>query len=149
MQIAPHHLLLPHTCFPPTPPLPSRQQQASTPAPQQQQQQECPQVPLAVLCAGSKLLLPQPPARQRSQQLQQRLADLQERLDSQRYAAMVSDVTQDEKAASDTREDPFFPTTKLQLSFGLHVIVTMGTFYALAYYGGLFILRDKTWVSHH
>lgn len=111
-------------------------------------QQECAQAPIAVLCAGSQLLLPQPPARQRSQQLQQRLADLQERLDSKRYAAMVSDVTQDENAAAATREDPFFPTTKLQLSFGLHVIVTMGTFYALAYYGGLFLLRDHTWVSH-
>jgi hypothetical protein len=47
------------------------------------------------------------------------------------------------------REDPFFPTTKLQLSFGLHVIVTMGTFFALGYYGGLFLLHSQTWVSRH
>lgn len=45
------------------------------------------------------------------------------------------------------REDSFFPTTKLQLSFGMHVIVTMGTFFALGYYGGLFLLNSQSWVS--
>jgi hypothetical protein len=49
------------------------------------------------MCAGGKLALPTPPVRHRSEQLQQRLAILQERLDSQRYAAMVADVTHDEQ----------------------------------------------------
>lgn len=92
-------------------------------------------------------MLPSPPIRQRSEQLQQRLAKLQEQLDSQHYAAMVADVTQDEQAAAAAASDPFFPTTKLQLSFGLHVIVTMGTFFALGYYGGLFLLHSQSWVS--
>lgn len=56
----------------------------------------------AAVCASSKLILPTPPVRQRSEQLQQRLAVLQERLDSQRYAAMVADVTHDEQVRLDT-----------------------------------------------
>lgn len=104
-------------------------------------------MPSADICAGSKLILPSPAHRQRSEQLQQRLAKLQENVDAQRYAAMVADVTKDEQQAAAVRGDPFFPTTKLQLSFGLHVIVTMGTFFALGYYGGLFILHSQTWVS--
>lgn len=115
----------------------------STSADNSQQQ---PQLSAAQICAGSTLVLPQPPVRQRSAALQQRLAKLQEQLDSQAYAAMVADVTHDEQAAAAARQDPFFPTTKLQLSFGLHVIVTMGTFFALGYYAGHFVLRSQPMV---
>jgi NADP-dependent 3-hydroxy acid dehydrogenase YdfG len=98
--------------------------------------------------AGSSLVLPSPPVRQRSKQLQQRLVQLQEQIDEQRYAAMVADVTTAEQQAAAALADPFFPTTKLQLSFGLHVIVTMGAFFALFYYAGRFLLpENKTWVS--
>lgn len=75
------------------------------------------------------------------------LLQLQERLDAAAYAAMVADVTPDEAAAAAAREDPFLPTTKLQLSFGLHVIVTMGTFFAVGWYGGRLLLHSNTWVS--
>lgn len=60
---------------------------------------------------------------------------------------MVADVTKEEQQAAAAQQDPFFPTTKLQLSFGLHVIVTMGTFFALGYYGGKYILKHEALVS--
>lgn len=60
---------------------------------------------------------------------------------------MVADVTLQERQAAALRDDPFFPTTKLQLSFGLHVLVTMGTFFAVGYYGGRFMLHSQSWVS--
>jgi hypothetical protein len=59
----------------------------------------------------------------------------------------VALLSLDAQEAAAVREDPFFPTTKLQLSFGLHVIVTMGTFFALGYYGGLILLHSQSWVS--
>lgn len=121
--------------------MPCRQQH------QQQQHQQQPLPSAAAICTGSRLVLPSPPTRQRSAQLQQHLAKLQEQLDSQRYAAMVADITQDEQAAAAALDDPFFPTTKLQLSFGLHVLVTMGTFFALGYYGGMLLLHSQSWVS--
>eukprot|EP00775_Hariotina_reticulata_P013375 gene13375-13502_t len=92
---------------------------------------------------GSSLVLPKPPVRQRSKQLQQRLVKLQEQIDEQRYTAMVADVTTAEQRAAAALSDPFFPTTKLQLSFGMHVIVTMGAFFALFYYAGRFLMPEN------
>lgn len=101
----------------------------------------------ADICQGSQLLFTSPPARQRSKQLEDRLAKLQRMVDQQQYAAMVADVTQHERKAAALQDDPFFPTTRLQMSFGIHVIVTMGTFFALGYYGGRFMTASDTWVS--
>eukprot|EP00878_Enallax_costatus_P010619 GHUV01011094.1.p1 GENE.GHUV01011094.1~~GHUV01011094.1.p1 ORF type:complete len:223 (+),score=70.68 GHUV01011094.1:275-943(+) len=99
----------------------------------------------ASICKGSQLVFTSPPARQRSKQLEERIAKLQHMVDQQEYAAMVADVTLHEQQAAAVQDDPFFPTTKLQLSFGLHVIVTMGTFFALGYYGGRFLTRSDAW----
>lgn len=121
--------------------------------PTQQQQQQPPiakpstrLLPVPAICAGASIVLPTPPARQRSEQLQQRLAQLQDQADARQYASMVADITQDEQQAAAALSDPFFPTTKLQLSFGLHVIVTMGTFFALGFYGGRLLTRNDSWV---
>lgn len=45
-------------------------------------------------CQGSALDLSSPPVRQKSPELQARLAQLQEKLDAQKYEHMVADVTQ-------------------------------------------------------
>jgi hypothetical protein len=68
-------------------------------------------------------------------------------VDQQRYSAMVADVAQQEQKAAAAAQDPFFPTTKLQISFGLHVLATMGAFSVLGYYAGRLLLSDNTWVS--
>lgn len=68
-------------------------------------------------------------------------------IDKQQYEAMVADVTKTEQKAAAARSDPFFPTTRMQLSFGLHVLVTMGAFCALGYYAGKILLKHDGWVS--
>jgi hypothetical protein len=105
------------------------------------------QASLEEICKGSSISFPTPPARQRSAALQKRLADLQADLDNKQYAAMVQDITEKERFSKEQQQDNFFPTTKLQLSFGLHVLVTMGTFFALAYYGARFAKASQAWVS--
>jgi hypothetical protein len=133
------------------PPAVSRQQHAPTTSssstdaathdPQQQHRLSAQEV-----CAGSRIVLASPPVRQRSKQLQERLAELQEQLDAKTYAGMVADIAGDEQAAA-ACGDAFFPTTRLQLSFGLHVIVTMGTFFALAFYAARFAFpHNAAWV---
>jgi hypothetical protein len=52
-----------------------------------------------------------------------------------RYEDMVSDITVKERAAKANR-NAILPTFRLQASFGLHVIVTMGTFFAIGWYAG-------------
>lgn len=104
------------------------------------------QQPAPVTCQGAKLVLPSPPARQRSKQLQEHLAKLQDKVDQQRYAEMVADVAQQEQKAA-AAQDPFFPTTKLQMSFGLHVLATMGAFSVLGYYAGRLLLNSNTWAG--
>eukprot|EP00879_Flechtneria_rotunda_P012588 GHRR01013145.1.p1 GENE.GHRR01013145.1~~GHRR01013145.1.p1 ORF type:complete len:179 (+),score=83.48 GHRR01013145.1:1660-2196(+) len=79
--------------------------------------------------------------------MQELLAQLQDQVDGEQYAAMVADVTQSEQQAAAAMQDPLFPNTRLQLSFGLHVLVTMGTFYALGYFGARFLTRNKTWAA--
>eukprot|EP00955_Chlamydomonas_euryale_P069086 360328-Chlamydomonas_euryale.AAC.11 len=73
---------------------------------------------------------------------------------------MVEDVTSSERAA-EARQDGILPTTRLQMGFGIQrlckpaaagprvlVLVTMGTFFALAYVSTKYYLRwDELWVS--
>jgi hypothetical protein len=59
---------------------------------------------------------------------------------------MVADVQPPGPTCAPTQED-LLPTTKLQLSYGLHVVVTMATFFALAYYGAKWALGSEAWVS--
>lgn len=103
--------------------------------------------PTISILKGSQLVFSSPPVRQRSKQLEERLATLQHMVDQQEYAAMVADVTVHEQQAAAAASDPLFPNTRLQLSFGLHVIVTMGTFFALGFYAGRFLFKDQAWVS--
>jgi hypothetical protein len=60
---------------------------------------------------------------------------------------MVADVAKQEQQAAAAAQDPFFPTTKLQISFGLHVLATMGAFSVIGYYAGRLLLKSNTWVS--
>lgn len=59
---------------------------------------------------------------------------------------MVADITEHEQKAEEMRSS-ILPTSRLQLSFGAHVLVTMFTFWAVAYYGSKFYLSyDELWV---
>jgi hypothetical protein len=59
---------------------------------------------------------------------------------------MVADITENERKAEELRGS-ILPTSRLQMSFGAHVIVTMFTFWAVAYYGSKFYLSsDELWV---
>ena len=51
-----------------------------------------------------------------------------------RYNAMVADVTVAERKAADMK-DAVLPTARLQIGFGLQVLVTMFTFFLLGYLG--------------
>lgn len=113
----------------------------------QQQDQTAVQEPAAAICDGSQLLFTSPPARERSKELDERLAKIRHLLEQEEYAALVADVTVHERQAAAVQEDPFFPTTRLQLSFGLHVVATMGAFFALGYYGGRLIFKDEAWAA--
>jgi hypothetical protein len=111
----------------------------------------------------ARLLLPSPPPpRPRPPELTARLQRLREMQEDQKYAAMLKDASPAEAAevlrqmrrrnprsggrpgdaaqgGDDEEEgegDALLPTTRLQLSFGLQVVVTMGAFFALGYYGG-------------
>jgi hypothetical protein len=136
---------------------PQQQQQQQQQARSNQAARPLQQLSAQRLCAGSRIVLPCPPPRQRSEALVARLAQLQEQLDARKYAAMVADVMPQGEAeaaaaaaaaaAGRSAEDAFFPTTKLQLSFGLHVLATMGAFFAAGFYGGRFVFRDESWVS--
>jgi hypothetical protein len=87
-----------------------------------------------------------PPPRPRPKALTQRLEALQADLDNKRYSEMVADITKEERRL-DHLGSEMFPTTRLQLSFGLHVIVTMGAFFALGWYGLRWSTGSDTWVS--
>lgn len=61
---------------------------------------------------------------------------------------MVADITEKERAAEEMRNS-ILPTTRLQLTFGAHVLVTMFTFFAVAYYGSKwFFGYSELWVSY-
>ncbi|GIL71871.1 hypothetical protein Vretifemale_2332 [Volvox reticuliferus] len=60
---------------------------------------------------------------------------------------MVADITVRERKAEELRNS-ILPTSRLQLSFGAHVLVTMFTFWALAYYGSkLYLSYDELWAG--
>ena len=64
-----------------------------------------------------------------------------------RYDAMVADITVAEREAEE-RRDSILPSARLQLTFGAHVIVAMGTMYAFAYYATkMWLGFNDTWVS--
>lgn len=94
-----------------------------------------PGLQLHTVCKGSQLVLQPPQARQKSPELQARLAKLQAALEQQHYDRMVHDVTEKERAAA-TAAEGLFRSFKDQLSFGIHVLVMMGTFYALGHVAG-------------
>lgn len=73
--------------------------------------------------------------------------DVQVALDNKRYADMVADVTEKERSVEEQR-NAVLPTARLQMSFGLHVIVMMGTFFALGYLGLKYATKSTIWVSH-
>ena len=71
---------------------------------------------------------------------------LRAKLDQDRYDAMVRDVTTAERAAQALSERGF-ATYKLQMSFGLHVVVMMGAFYAFGHIAGMSVSSNVTVVS--
>lgn len=98
------------------------------------------------LCQGSAVLLHPPKPRVRSKALQERLSKLQSDLDDKKYAEMVSDITAKEREAQEMRNS-ILPTFRLQASFGIHVIVTMGTFFAIGWYAGKVSFKSDAWAG--
>jgi hypothetical protein len=97
------------------------------------------------LCKGSNLSFPQPPPRPpRPKELDERNKILQDRLDEKQYQGWVADVTQKERAANELREEAaLLPTFWLQVGFTMHLIVTMGTFYAIFYVASIYVGVDR------
>ncbi|KXZ47022.1 hypothetical protein GPECTOR_38g259 [Gonium pectorale] len=102
---------------------------------------------LSQLCGPSDIVLQAPPAKGKSPELQARLNRLQEELENRRYSEMVADITEGERRAEELRGS-VLPSARLQLSFGAHVLVTMFTFWAVAFYGTKFYLGyDDRWAG--
>ena len=59
---------------------------------------------------------------------------------------MIEDVTADERAARAATEGGFV-TYKQQISFGLHVIVMMGAFYAFGHVAGMALTTNRSLVG--
>ena len=117
-------------------------------------------------CKGSRLILSAPPKREKSKELLERLSRLQQQVDQNSYNKMVAEVTQQvvhfqmrfcscssmsqagksvvrtsessvmQERAADALRSGALQTYKQQISFGLHVIVMMGTFFAVGYIAG-------------
>ncbi|GAX85060.1 hypothetical protein CEUSTIGMA_g12480.t1 [Chlamydomonas eustigma] len=100
------------------------------------------------LCRGASLQFKSPAPRVRDPALIARNSKLQEQLDNQRYEAMVADVTGYERAAAALKESSILPTVRLQLGFGMQVLVTQFTFFILAYLGSKhFLGSDELWAG--
>jgi hypothetical protein len=85
---------------------------------------------------------PPPPERKRPKELEERLARLRAELEDRQYRGLVRDVTEAEEAAAALREGGL-NTYKDQLSFGLHVIVTMFTLFTLFYVMARSVTRSE------
>ena len=59
---------------------------------------------------------------------------------------MVADITVAEQKAEDMK-DAVLPTARLQIGFGLQVLVTMFTFFILGYIGMKQLGMDELWVG--
>ncbi|GFH09549.1 predicted protein [Haematococcus lacustris] len=101
---------------------------------------------LHAICRGSAIVGPPTVPRAPNPALSARREQLQFKLESMQYGQMVADVTQQERAAEDMRS--MLPTAQSQLTFGAHVLVTMGTFSVLGYIGGKQLLHaDELWAG--
>ncbi|KAG0608336.1 hypothetical protein M758_8G097800 [Ceratodon purpureus] len=86
-------------------------------------------VPFHQVLAGSSFVLESPKPREKSKELKDRLARLQELADKKAYSELVKDVTN-----NDRHEDrEYFSSYKNSLGFGLHVLVIMFTGYMFGY----------------
>ncbi|KAK9831323.1 hypothetical protein WJX81_002423 [Elliptochloris bilobata] len=92
-------------------------------------------------CSGSAVVLPRPAPRERSPALEARCTELRRRLEQQQYDALVHDITQPERDAAAASEGGLV-TFRQQLGFGVHVLVMMGTFYALGHYAAAHVSRN-------
>jgi len=74
-------------------------------------------------------------AQVKSAALQERLSKLQRDLDEKQYSEMVSDITVGERQARDAAQSNY-GSYKQQISWGVHVLVMMGTLYAVGHVAG-------------
>ncbi|KAK9804939.1 hypothetical protein WJX73_001051 [Symbiochloris irregularis] len=100
---------------------------------------------LHLACQGSRLILPRPKARVKSPELLARLARLQKEQESREYNKLVHDITKEERNAKEAAENSLV-TYKEQLGFGVHVVVMMGTLYAVGHVAGMSLSKNK---AHH
>lgn len=81
------------------------------------------------LFSGSNFLLSSPKARQKSEELKERLKKLADMAERNAYEELVRDITPRKKDAEDS-----FSSYKHQIGFGLHVVVTMFTGFLVGYF---------------
>jgi len=84
-------------------------------------------VPFHQVLAGSSFVLESPKPREKSKELKERLAKLQENAEKQAYSKLVKDVVKHEE------DREYFSSYKNSLGFGIHVLFIMFTGYMLGY----------------
>jgi len=86
-------------------------------------------VPFHQVLAGSSFVLEAPKPREKSKELKERLAKLQEVAEQKAYKELVKDITKHE--GDEDRE--YFSSYKNSLGFGIHVVAIMFTGYMFGY----------------
>lgn len=86
-------------------------------------------VPFHQVLAGSSFVLESPKPREKSKELKERLANLQELAEKKAYSELVKDVTKHDH--DEDRE--YFSSYKNSLGFGIHVLFIMFTGYMFGY----------------
>lgn len=101
------------------------------------------------LCKGSSLVMdaPQPRRPQYSPEFGALLDRLRKKEEQRLYNAMVADVAGQGLGTDDTTQSGGMSTYRQQISFGLHIIVTMGAFYAFGHVSGAALFPKSTLVS--
>lgn len=90
-------------------------------------------------------MLPTKSKSSKTPELQAHLDELKRKLEQDKYDAMVKDVTVNERKAAEASHGGFV-TYKQQISFGMHVLVMMASFYLFGYIAGTALTNNKTYV---
>jgi hypothetical protein len=90
---------------------------------------------------------PQPRRPRYSPEFSALLDRLRKKEEQRLYNAMLADVTGQGLGNDDTMQSGGMSTYRQQISFGLHIIVTMGAFYAFGHVSGAALFPKSTLVS--
>jgi hypothetical protein len=90
---------------------------------------------------------PQPRRPQYSPEFSALLDRLRKREEQRLYNVMVADIAGEGLGNDDTTQSGGMSTYRQQISLGLHIIVTMGAFYAFGHVSGAALFPRSTLVS--